>query len=165
MKRAITVTALAAVLAFTLAGCGNSAASSASSPSSAAASSVSASPASSAAAVEKFDGSAFEDTGAGTMFLYTPGGTSENGNVPQVAIKKGTTLTQIDINYRDGDGSVCTVYVDGIENTKMNASQFIQSTFTLQGSDLDDGVHTVEMVAMDGDTPTIYKKAQYEIVS
>ena len=99
------------------------------------------------------------------MFLYTPGGTSENGNVPQVAIKKGTTLTQIDINYRDGDGSVCTVYVDGIENTKMNASKFIQSTLTLQGSDLDDGVHTVEMVAMDGDTPTICRKELYEVVS
>lgn len=164
MKKAITLAALATVLAFALAGCGGSSQPSASSvsASSGAASSTSTS---SVAAVEKFDGSAFEDTGAGTMFLYTPGGTSENGNVPQVAIKKGTTLTQIDINYRDGDGSVCTVYVDGIENTKMNASQFIQSTFTLQGSALDDGIHTVEMVAMDGDTPTIYKKAQYEIVS
>ena len=161
MKKTVVVAAIAAIMALTLAGCGSSASSAASSASA----SASSESASSSAAAEKFDGSAFEDTGAGTMFLYTPGGTSENGNVPQVAIKKGTTLTQIDINYRDGDGSVCTVYVDGIENTKMNASKFIQSTLTLQGSDLDDGVHTVEMVAMDGDTPTIYKKAQYEIVS
>lgn len=164
MKKAITLAALATVLAFALAGCGGSSqpSTSSASVSSVAASSTSAS---SVAAVEKFDGSAFEDTGDGTMFLYTAGGSSEDGNVPQVAVKSGTTLTQIDINYRDGDGSVCTVYVDGIENTKMNASKFIQSTLTLKGSGLDSGIHTVEMVAMDGDTPTIYKKAQYEIVS
>lgn len=164
MKKAFAATAFAAIMALVLVGCGGSS-SSASAAASSSASSDASSSVSSASAVDKFDGSAFADTGAGTMFLYTAGGSSEDGKVPQVAIKKGTTLTQIDINYRDGDGSVCTVYVDGAENTKMNASQYMQSTLTLQGDELADGVHTVEMVAMDGDEPAIYKKAQYEIVS
>lgn len=157
MKKIIATAALAAIMAFALAGCGSSSASS--TASSAAASSTSA-----AATVDVFDGSSFADTGDGVMYLYTPGGTSENGNVPQVALEKNTALTQISIEYHGGDGSVCTVYVDGIENMKLNAAENIQTVITLQGDDLAAGVHTVEMVKMDGDAPVIYKKAQYEIV-
>lgn len=175
MKK-LAVLALATCIALAIAGCGGSAQQSGSS-SSAASSSGSASAAASASAsssasasasastaVEKFDGSAFADTGDGEMILYTPGGNTEGGNVPQVAIGKNIVVTQIGIDYTGGDGSVCTVYVDGVENTKMNASQRIQSTLTLQGEAIDEGVHTVEMVDMDGDAPRIYKSAQYEIV-
>lgn len=38
-----------------------------------------------AAAQKDFDGSAYSDTGEGTMYLATAGGTSEGGNVPQIA--------------------------------------------------------------------------------
>ena len=162
MKKAITLAALATVLAFALAGCGGSSQPSASSTS---ASSVSASSAAASSSAASFDGSSFTDTGDGTMILRTAGGTSENCNVPQVAVKKGTSFMQISIEYHGGNGAVCKVYVDGVENTPMNASENIQSTLTLQDDALTAGVHTVEMVAMDGDTPTIYKKAQYEAVN
>jgi len=113
---------------------------------------------------KSFDGSAFADTGEGEMILKTAGGTSEGGNVPQIAAKKSTSMMQIELDYNGGDGSVCTVYIDGIENQKLNASQRSQNSLTLKGDALSEGMHIVEMVSMDGDTPKIYKKAQYEIV-
>lgn len=115
-------------------------------------------------AQELFDGSTFSDTGAGTMTLRTPGGTSEGGNVPQIAAKDGTRLLQIGIDFDGCDGSVCTVYVDGAELGSVNAGNRSQETVTLDGAMLSEGVHTVEVVKMDGDKPAIYKKAQYEVV-
>lgn len=156
MKK-IAIAACAAVLAMALAGCGGSTSSSAAASSSAS-SSVSAS--SSAAA---FDGSGFSDTGAGTMHLATAGGTSENGNVPEIA--GGTnTMMQIELDTNGMDGSVCTVYVDGVELTTMNAGERTQQALTLQGDALAKGEHVVELVKMDGDKPAIYKKAQYKVV-
>lgn len=160
--KAIAVLAIVGLMVFCLVGCGGSSSSSASAVSSNASSAASA--ASSTSAAKDFDGSKYSDTGAGEMVLRTRGGTTENGNVPQVAISNNTVSTQFDIQYSGGDGSVCTVYVDGVENTKMNASDRNQSMLTLQDSALDNGIHTVEMVAMDGDNVNIYKKAQYEIV-
>lgn len=98
------------------------------------------------------------------MTLSTAGGTSEGGNVPQVAAKSTTSMMQIGLDYNGGDGTVCTVYIDGVENTKMNAAERSQNTLTLEGGALSAGKHKVEMVAMDDATPKIYKSAEYEIV-
>ena len=107
-------------MVFCLVGCGGSSSGSASAASSSASSAASA--ASSTSAAKDFDGSKYSDTGAGEMTLRTAGGTSEGGNVPQVAAKSTAELIQIGIDYNGGDGTVCTVYVDGVENTKMNAA-------------------------------------------
>ena len=107
-----------------------------------------------------FDGSGMSDTGAGTMVLYTEGGTSEGGNVP--AIPSGYSLTQIGVDYWDGDGTQCTVYVDGMENTKITAAN-VQQPVDLEGAALEPGTHTVEVVGMDGETVTVYKSAQYQV--
>ena len=111
-----------------------------------------------------FDGSAFTDTGEGVMYLRTAGGTSENGNVPEIAAKS-TSIVQIELDTDNMDGSVCTVYVDGMENTKLNAGERTQNTLTIQGDAVAAGTHTVELVKMDGDKPAIYKKAEYKVVS
>ena len=108
-----------------------------------------------------FDGSAFSDTGQGDMFISSAGGTSEGGNVPEIAAGDNSVM-QIGVNYFGGDGSVCTVYVDGMENTTINAGDS-QNTITIQGDAVSKGSHTVEVVAMDGDAPKIYKKAEYRI--
>lgn len=105
-----------------------------------------------------FDGSALSDTGAGTMMLRTAGGTTEGGNVPEVATS-GKSMMQIEIDTDGMDGSVCTVYVDGMENTTMNAGERTQNTLTLQGDALKAGTHTVEIASADG---SIYKKAGYK---
>lgn len=167
MKKLLVAAFAFAMIAFLAACGGQSAKSSALSVASSVASSASASVSASASASAQaatFDGSSFAETGDGEMVLRSSGGTSENGNVPQIATKKNTAMGQIGISYKGGDGSVCTVYVDGVENSKMNASERIDNTITLEGDALSEGVHTVELVCMDGDAPKIYKKAQYEIV-
>ena len=96
------------------------------------------------------------------MYLATAGGTSEGGKVPEIA--GGTnTMMQIELDTDGMDGSVCTVYIDGVENTTMNAGERTQQALTLQGDALAKGEHTVELVKMDGDKPAIYKKAQYKV--
>ena len=159
MKK-LAVIAMAAVVALVLAGCGGSSQSSGASS----ASSGSAEASSSKAAAMDFDGSAFTDTGEGVMYLRTAGGTSENGNVPEIAAKS-TSIVQIELDTDNMDGSVCTVYVDGMENTKLNAGERTQNTLTIQGDAVAAGTHTVELVKMDGDKPAIYKKAEYKVVS
>ena len=48
---------------------------------------------------------------------------------------------------------------------KMNAyAERTQDMLHFGGDELAPGIHTVEFVVMDGDAPTIYKRAQYEIV-
>lgn len=113
------------------------------------------------AAQVDFDGAGLEDTGAGTMYLSSAAGTTEDGNVPEI-VADGMDLMQIGINYFDGDGSVCTVYVDGMENMRLNAGS-VQMQLELTGSALEPGTHKVEVVAQDGDTVTIYKSAEYKI--
>lgn len=108
-----------------------------------------------------FDGTGLEDTGAGTMYLSSAAGTTEDGNVPEI-VADGMDLMQIGINYFDGDGSACTVYVDGMENMRLNAGS-VQMQLELTGSALEPGTHKVEVVARDGDTVTIYKSAEYKI--
>ena len=113
------------------------------------------------AAQVDFDGTGLEDTGAGTMYLSSAAGTTEDGNVPEI-VADGMDLMQIGINYFDGDGSVCTVYVDGMENMRLNAGS-VQMQLELTGPALEPGTHKVEVVAQDGDTVTIYKSAEYKI--
>lgn len=171
MKKIVVVLAVASALA--LCACGSSAPASSSASSDAAPSESAQSESSqpeqapevSEQASDLFDGSAFSDTGAGTMYLATAGGTSEDGNVPQIAFSgdPANSAMSIELDFWDGDGSVCTIYVDGMEGDKMNAGN-VQQSITLWGDMLEEGVHTVEVVKMDGDAPVIYKKAQYEIV-
>ena len=164
MKK-VAIIAVSAAFALALAGCGGSAQTSsnaAASSGSPSASSVSASSVSTSAAKD-FDGSAYSDTGAGTMILATAGGTSEGGKVPEVAAKPGSIM-QLEIDTDGMDGSVCTVYVDGMENMTMNAGERTQQVLTIQGEAVEAGLHTVELVKMDGNAPVIYKKAEYKMV-
>ena len=113
--------------------------------------------------VEKdFDGTNATDTGEGVMYISTAGGTSEDGNVPEIT---GGGLMQIGVDTVDMDGSVCTIYVDGMENDKINAGERTQNTITIEGDAVKPGEHTVELVKLD-DTgePVIYKVAQYKVV-
>lgn len=147
MKRIFLAFVVLGAVVFSLAACGGSGATSASSSTKAA-----------------YTGFGYEDTGAGTMTLVTAGGSSKDGNIPQVASTKTMSAMQITLEYEGGDGTLCTLYIDGNENEKINAAARMQRTVNLQGDALGQGVHTVEMLAKDGDTVKLYKKAQYEIV-
>ena len=81
--------------------------------------------------------------------------------MPQIA--SGGTMS-IDVVTEGMDGSVCTVYVDGVENSKVNAGEMSQNGIVIGEGATEPGAHTVELVKMDGDVPAIYKVAQYEAV-
>ena len=178
MKKAVIVAVFAAVLAFGITACGGSsstgaqssqastvsASSSSSDTSSSSAASI-ASDASSASVSKDFDGSGYSETGAGSFYLYGPGGGNEDGHVLQVASKKNITFMQIDVCFDYGDGAVGTVYIDGTENMKMNSgADHYRTILDLEGEALAPGIHTVEFARMDGDSLAVYKKSQYEII-
>ena len=113
-----------------------------------------------------FDGSAYSDTGDGVFMLINgPFGDTVDGNVIRIEVAPNVVQVGISVEYSGGDGSLGTVYVDGVEHMKMNASaESTQDMIYFAGDELAPGIHTVEFVVMDGDTPTVYKRAQYEIV-
>lgn len=146
---AVFIVLVGMVLALCLCGCssGNSSSESSSEPA--------------AEQTKDFDGANATDTGDGAMYIATAGGTSEDENVPEIA---GEGTIQISVCTEDMDGSVCTVYVDGMENTTMNAGAMTQQSITLEGDDLKQGEHTVELVKLDDSgKPVIYKVAQYKV--
>lgn len=114
-----------------------------------------------------FDGAGMTEMGPGTMYVKTAGGTSEDGNAPVLYAAPDTILTQIGISTRDYDGNHLTfVYVDGVKNMSHQFGTG-SSTLTLQGADLAEGVHDVELVQYENDDPSgeifSYHKAQYEV--
>ena len=181
MKK-LAVLAIAAVFALCLTACGSSESSAASSSSGSSDSSSTASQSSemphqevrgsigyessaSATKTKDFDGSKYEETGDCSLWLVIKSGDNRDGSVLQIATTKNNTFMQIDAAFEGGDGSVATIYIDGMESRKVNVSNDEdREIIDLQDRALNSGVHDVELVQMDGDTPTIYKKTQYEIV-
>ncbi len=146
---AVFVVLVGVVLALCLCGCssGNSSSESSSEPA--------------AEQTKDFDGANATDTGEGVMYIATAGGTSEDSNIPEIT---GEGTMQIEVDTQGMDGSVCTVYVDGMENTTMNAGAMTQQSITLEGDDLKQGEHTVELVKLDDTgSPVIYKVAKYKV--
>ena len=111
-----------------------------------------------------FDGSNYTDTGKGELYFVTPDGTSENGNVPKLITKENPLLYSIGCETNGMEYTKCVVYVDGMKNGEIVASDMSYSTICLTDDELSEGVHTVEVVATDGETVTVYKTGQYEVV-
>lgn len=95
------------------------------------------------------------------------GGTSENGQVPEFAASPDT-ITTIDICTANfPQSTTTTVYVDGRKKENLTlgyTDQFNQNQIQVSGDDFTPGTHTVEIVKMDGDTPEVYKKAEYSVI-
>ena len=117
--------------------------------------------------VEKDFKGDYEDMGAGSIFISTPNGTSENGNIPVLFYDDDMLLMQIELAANDFDGSKLSyVYVDGMEKDKFQFGG-TRITINLEKGDLKVGTHKVEVVQYDTDKPdgnvVTYKVAQYEI--
>lgn len=111
----------------------------------------------------------YEDTGSGSMYLSTPGGTSENGNVPVIYAEADTSLMQIGLNTTDFDGSKLSfIYIDGMLLGKEQLANS-QAPLDLSGDSLSVGKHTVEVLQYEEDSPEntliTYKSAAYEVKS
>ncbi len=109
----------------------------------------------------------YEEKGSGTIYVSTPGGTSEKGSIPVLYADANSWLIQIGLNASDFNGSSLSfIYIDGILNTKEQLAN-TQTSLTLSGNALTKGIHTVEVVQYENDDPnaamTVYKSMQYEV--
>ena len=109
-----------------------------------------------------FDGTGMTEAGDFTFYITSSGGTSEGGNVPKIVYKPGTMGVGVDVYVEGGDGTVCTVYIDGMKRAMMNAGHE-QKVIQFEEQDTTEGLHKVELVSDDGGA-SIYRVAQYEIV-
>ena len=110
----------------------------------------------------------YQDTGSGTMFLSTPGGTSENGNVPVIYVSD-EILLQIGLDTLDFDSSKLSfIYIDGMLYGKEQLGES-QISLDLSENSLSVGKHSVEVLQYEGDSPentmVTYKSASYEVKS
>ncbi|BAK45568.1 hypothetical protein [Eggerthella sp. YY7918] len=94
------------------------------------------------------------------MYISIADGTSEDGNVPEIAADN-TALLQISVNTDGMDGSVCTVYVDGIETgqSTQERDRSRRSVFKAMRFPRE----PIPSNLWDGETPAIYKKAEYSV--
>lgn len=109
----------------------------------------------------------YQDTGVGTMYLSTVGGTSENGNVPVVYSGSDDVLIQIGVATEGFDGSKLSyIYVDGSLNSKEQLGDG-QTSIDLTDDLLSVGTHKVEVLQYNNDDASsdvvTYKSASYEV--
>lgn len=109
----------------------------------------------------------YSDTGNGTMYIATPSGTSENGEIPVIYVQDDILSEQISLYAEDFDGSLISyIYVDGVQISKEQLSDS-QITVDFQKTQLTEGKHEVEVVQYtDNDTKkdiVTYKSAKYEV--
>lgn len=110
-----------------------------------------------------------QDIGTGSIVLSTPGGTSENGNVPKILEDSDTQFDSIGLNVNDFDRNHFSyVYINGVLNTKDQYGD-TQTEITLSGDLLKAGTYTLSVVQYDGDAEggeiITYKEATYEVVN
>ena len=110
----------------------------------------------------------YEEMGAGTMSLSTPGGTSDNGNVPVLYVSGDEFFTQVGLNAFEFDGSrLSYIYLDGELTSKEQLADTQMSIDLSSDSQLSEGVHKVEILQFDTDDTTgnvnTYKTASFEI--
>ena len=111
----------------------------------------------------------YSDTGSGTMQIATPGGTSEDGNIPVLYVDQSTYLMQIGLDAWEFDGGKLSyIYLDGMLTSKEQLSD-TQMSLDLSDDALSEGIHLIEVVQYDGDSTegqiVTYKSASYEIKS
>lgn len=109
----------------------------------------------------------YTELGEGTVYIATPGGTSEDGNVPVIYAEKGTIMMDIGLEAWEFNGSnLSYIYVDGMLRDKQQLAD-TQSYLTLKQEQLTVGVHTVEVVQYANDDPAsdmiTYRMMQYEV--
>lgn len=165
MKRKIVALMLVAMTAINVTACGNSSDSSAEKES-ATTEAQGANAEKEAPAKDLPDGD-YQDTGVGTMYLSTAGGTSEDGNIPVVYSGSDDVLIQIGVSTEGFDGSKLSyIYIDGLLNSKEQLSDG-QTSIDLTDDDLSVGTHKVEVLQYNNDDASsdivTYKAASYEV--
>ncbi|MGF9965914.1 hypothetical protein [Bacillus rhizoplanae] len=92
--------------------------------------------------------------GEGKVKVITPDGTSENGNVPVVFIKKDTIIQQVEIELANfQEDKEMFIYIDKQFEKKYQASEVKQTTIALKEKTLQPGIHTVTAIQYENNDP------------
>ena len=92
--------------------------------------------------------------GEGKVKVTTPDGTSENGNIPTVFIKKDTLIQQVELELSNFQNDKETfVFVDQIFADKHQVTSTTQTTVQLKEKMLETGSHTITAVQFENNDP------------
>ncbi|KFN01996.1 hypothetical protein D0U04_12420 [Bacillus clarus] len=92
--------------------------------------------------------------GEGKIKVITPDGTSENGNIPTVFIKKDTLIQQVELELSNFQNDKETfVFVDQIFADKHQVTSTTQTTAQLKEKMLETGGHTITAVQFENNDP------------
>lgn len=105
-----------------------------------------------------------EEFGDFSFHVSTPGGTTEDGNIPQWLVKSTMSMAQCGITLKDGGGKIYQVLYDGEYLMDVQFDIRTDTSLSLTGDQLEAGIHTVEVVLADGDEILAHRSAQIEIV-
>ncbi|MGG2065834.1 MULTISPECIES: hypothetical protein [unclassified Bacillus (in: firmicutes)] len=92
--------------------------------------------------------------GEGKVKVTTPDGTSENGNVPAVFIKKDTIIQQVEIELANfQQDKEVFVYVDKQFEETHQVIELTQTIIALKEKTLQPGIHTVTAIQYENNDP------------
>jgi len=92
--------------------------------------------------------------GEGKVKVITPNGTSENGNIPTVFIKKDTLIQQVELELSNFQNDIETfVFVDKVYADKHQVTSTTQTTVQLKEKTLETGSHTITAVQYENNDP------------
>lgn len=92
--------------------------------------------------------------GEGKVKVITPDGTSENGNIPTVFIKKDTLIQQVELELANFQNDKETfIFVDQVYADKHQVTSTTQTTVRLKEKTLETGSHTITAVQFENNDP------------
>ncbi|MBE5104828.1 hypothetical protein IGI01_05885 [Bacillus thuringiensis] len=92
--------------------------------------------------------------GEGKVKVITPDGTTENGNIPTVFIKKDTLIQQVELELSNFQNDRDTfVFVDQVYADKHQLTSTTQTTVQLKDKTLETGSHTITAVQYENNDP------------
>ncbi|HDR3895164.1 hypothetical protein ACQVTU_02480 [Bacillus cereus] len=92
--------------------------------------------------------------GEGKVKVITPDGTSENGNIPTVFIKKDTLIQQVELELSNFQSDKETfIFVDQMYTDKHQVTSTTQTTVQLKEKTLETGSHAITAVQYENNDP------------
>ncbi|MFQ6339795.1 hypothetical protein ACLNAL_25000 [Bacillus sp. AF62] len=92
--------------------------------------------------------------GEGKVKVITPDGTSENGNIPTVFIKKDTLIQQVELELSNFQSDKETfIFVDQMYTDRHQVTSTTQTTVQLKEKTLETGSHTITAVQYENNDP------------
>jgi hypothetical protein len=92
--------------------------------------------------------------GEGKVKVITPDGTSENGNIPTVFIKKDTLIQQVELELSNFQSDKETfIFVDQMYTDKHQVTSTTQTTVQSKEKTLETGSHTITAVQYENNDP------------